>query len=341
MPRGGNSGSIPGDTTSDPTAPSNVPGPYFKGMVLDLTVNWTREKPSEEHVLMTITEAFDVSMSPAVEVQWLSSSGETRTAVLKLFDRRYGSRGHLHEYGHNPGVEACWQKYVQSGQAPGLFKYIEKADWEKGKGVWDICPFEVDEDTADTWETIAKKEGRLQYRALENWRNEIRAYEHLEGLQGKCVPLFFGTTSFSYTPAGSDPQYFQVGGILIQRISGFILGDLLDLMEASPDVDYQGLCQRAVEVAEEVNECGVINYDCKPRNMIVQTPTMRPFMIDFAQCSFREDFASDDEYNQTVEYWGNPIGFGGVVATRLNRVLKLGITIQYGPWSGNRVSECR
>ncbi|KUI59261.1 hypothetical protein VP1G_06523 [Cytospora mali] len=238
-------------------------------MVLDLTVNWKRETPSEERVLMTVTEAFDVSMSPAVEVQRVSSSGETRTAVLKLFDRRYGSRGHFHRYGHNPGMEACWQKYVQSGQAPGLYKCIEEADWEKGKG------------------------------------------------------------------------YFQVGGNLIQRISGFILGDLLDLMEASPDVDYQGLCQSAVEVAEEVNECGVINYDCKPRNMIVQTPTMQPFMIDFAQCSFREEFANDDEYNQIVEYWGNPIGFGGVVATRLNRVLKLGITIQYGPWSGNRVSECR
>lgn len=323
-------------TTSDPAAPSKMPGPYVKGMVLDLPVKWTRDT-SEERVLLTVTKVFDVTMSPAMEIQWVSSSGETRTAILKLFDRRYGeqSRGRS-SAAHSPSVEACWHRYVQSGQAPGLFKYIEKMDEEEGEGSWDLCPFEDDEDTADTWETTAKKEGRLQYRALQRWRSEIKAYEHLERLQGKCVPLFYGTTSFSLAPSGSDSEFFQVGGILVQRIDGFILDSLLDMTEASPqaDTDWQGLVQRVVEVAEEVNKCGVINYDCKPHNIIVQTPSMQPFQIDFAQCSFREDYATDEEYNEMVRQCGNPVGFGGVVATRLNNVLKLGIKIKYGPWKG-------
>lgn len=66
--------------------------------------------------------------------------------------------------------------------------------------------------------------------------------------------------------------------------------------------------------------------------MIVQTPSWQPFEIDFAQCSFREDYASDDECDEMVRQLGNPVGFGGVVATRLNKVLELGIKIKYGLW---------
>lgn len=324
------------EPTSNLAVPTIMPGPYVKGMILNLTIKWTRDPPSEEPVLLTVTKVFAVTMSPTMEVQWVSSSGEIRKAILKLFDRRYGeqSRGYT-SAAHSPSVEACWQRYVQSGQAPDLFKHIEKMDKNEGEGVWDLCPFEDDEDTADTWETTAKKEGRLQYRAVQRWRSETRAYEHLDKLQGKCVPIFYGSTSFSLAPPGVDPEFFRVGGILIQRIDGFVLDSLLDMKEASTDTDWQALIQRTVEVAEEVNRWGVINYDCKPHNMIVQMPSMQPFEIDFAQCSFREDYASDDEYNEMVRQWGNPVGFGGVVATRLNKVLKLGIKIKYGPWYGD------
>lgn len=156
------------------------------------------------------------------------------------------------------------------------------------------------------------------------------------------MPRLYGTTSFSLAPPGSesDSGYFRVGGILVQRIDGFIPDRLLDMTEASPDADWQGIVQRAVEVAEEVNKCGVINNDCKPHNMIVQMPSLQPFEIDFAQCSFREDYASADEYDEDVRSVGNPAGFGGVVATRLNKAFKLGIQIQYGPWLGDeRVIE--
>lgn len=334
---------MPGEAETDIATSSDMPGPYIKGTVLDLTVNWTRDGQSEERVLLTVTKAFDVTMSPTMEVQWVSSSGETRIAILKFFDRRYGDsrQSQWSTYPeHSHSIEACWQRYVQSGQAPYLFNHIEEMDRDEGEGVWDLgSAFTEDEDAdnADTWETTAKKEGLHQYRALQRWRSEIRAYEHLERLQGKCVPLFYGTTSFSLAPPGSesDPEYFRVGGILVERIDGFVLDSLLDMTEASPDTDWQGLVQRTVEVAEEVNKCGVINNDCKPHNMIVQTPSLQPFEIDFAQCSFREDYASEDEYNEDVRSVGNPVGFGGVVATRLNKAFKLGIQIQYGPWLGD------
>lgn len=152
-------------------------------------------------------------------------------------------------------------------------------DKDEGEGVWDLgSAFVEDEDadTADTWVTTAKKEGRHQYRALQQWRSEIKAYERLERLQGKCVPLFYGTTSFSLAPPGSesDSEYFRVGGILVQRIDGFILDSLLNMKEAPPDTDWQKIVQRAVEVAEEVNKFGVINNDCKPHNIIVQMPSL-------------------------------------------------------------------
>lgn len=53
------------------------------------------------------------------------------------------------------------------------------------------------------------------------------------------MPFFYGTTSFSLAPPGSesDSKYFQVSSILVQRINGFILDSLLDMTEASPDTD--------------------------------------------------------------------------------------------------------
>lgn len=339
---GSNTGKAPGEITHRSTAPCQTPGPYFEGMVLDLPVNWTRDTPSEERVLFTVTKVFEVTMFSVMEVQWASSSGEARTAILKLFDRRYGHKSRWWRYVcHSPSVEACWQRYVQSGQAPGLFEYIEEMD--KKENYWYMDPEEGEEDTADTWEMTAKKEGLLQYRLFQCLKTEIRAYEHLEKLQGKCVPLFYGTTSFSLAPLGSDPQFFRVGGILTQHIDGFTLEsllemeDLLEMEEASPDIDYQGLIQRVVEVAEEVNTHGVINDDCVPHNMIIQAGSMQPFEFDFSKCSFREDFASEDEYKEDVRYRGNPVGFGAVAAKRLNRKFKLPIYIEYGPWIGDRV----
>ncbi|KAL1845204.1 hypothetical protein Daus18300_014572 [Diaporthe australafricana] len=243
-----------------------------------------------------------------MEVEWASSSGEARKAILKLFDRRYGHESRWwRDMCHSPSVKACWQRYVRSGQAPGFFEYIKEMD--KKDHPWHVDPLECEVDTADTWEMTAKKEGLLQYRLLQRQRTEIRAYNHLEKLQGKCVPLFYGTTSFSLAPLGSDPQFFRIGGILTQHIDGFTLNNLLEIEEASPDVDHQGLVQRVVEVAEDVNTCGVLNDDCVPHNMIVQTGSMQPFEFDFSECSFREDFDSEDEYIEYVRRRGDPAGF--------------------------------
>lgn len=333
---GSNTRKTLGEITTRSTAPCHTPGPYVEGMVLDLPVNWTCGTPSEERVLFTVTKVFEVTMFSVMEVQWASSSGKAQTAILKLFDRRYGHESRWwRDYCHSPSVEACWQRYVQSGQAPGFFEYIEEMD-KKGRP-WYVDPLEGEEDTADTWGTTAKKEGLLQYRLLQNLETEIWAYKHLEKLRGKCVPLFYGTTSFSLAPLGSDPQFFRVGGILTQNIDGFTLDSLLKTEEVSPDVDYQGLVQHVVEVAEDVNTCGVVNADCVPHNMIIQTGSMQPFEFDFFKCSFREDFASEDEYNEYVEYCGNPVGFGAVVAKRLNKKFKLGIGVKYRPWIGSTI----
>lgn len=328
-----------GEITNRSTAPCHTPGPYVEGMVLDLPVNWTRGTPSEERVLFTVTKVFEVTTMPVMEVQWASSSGgKAQTAILKLFDRRYGHESRWwRDWCHSPSVEACWQKYVQSGHALGFFEYIKEMDDKRCN--WYLDPLDG-EDTVDTWEMTAKKEGLMQYRLLQGLKTEIRAYKHLEKLQGKCIPIFYGTTSFSLAPRQleSDPQFFQIGGILTQHIDGFTLDSLLETEELSPDIDYQGLIQRVIEVAEEVNVCGVVNIDCVPHNMIIQTGSMQPFEFDFFECSFREDFASEDEYKENVRYTGNPVGFGTVVGKRLNRKFKLGLRVKYGPWIGTNVN---
>lgn len=174
-----------------------TPNYYEEGMLLDLKVDWTDvAADSEEHTLFTIIKVFPVSLSPTMVVQWNESSGQQQSGVLKFFDRRASRRFRGADLAaHSPSVEACWIGYVQSGHGPELFKELqelngERADWAA------VRDFDANELTADTWETTARKEGERQFCALDFWMREIKAYERLKDLQGKCIPTFYGSTSF-------------------------------------------------------------------------------------------------------------------------------------------------
>lgn len=141
------------EAKADLATPSDIPGPYFEVTVLDLTVNWTRDRVSKEGVLLTITKAFDVTMSPTMEVQWVSASGETHSAILNFFDRSYGDfrMSHWSTYPENSAsIEACWQRYVQSGQVTAIFNYMEAMDRDEGEGIWDLGSVLMEYEDADT-----------------------------------------------------------------------------------------------------------------------------------------------------------------------------------------------
>ncbi|KAK0644225.1 hypothetical protein B0T16DRAFT_392612 [Cercophora newfieldiana] len=90
------------------------------------------------------------------------------------------------------------------------------------------------------------------------------------------------------SPLHRRPFYFRVPGILVEYIDGFSLTDL----GTTPDIPrskWHGIIQQAADAARYINDAGVINDDCQPRNVMVQRENLQPFHIDLAQCFFSDD----------------------------------------------------
>jgi hypothetical protein len=108
--------------------------------------------------------------------------------------------------------------------------------------------------------------------------------------------------------------------------------------------------QSAVDAAYHINMRGVIMNDCAPRNVMVkQGDSQTPFIIDFAQCWFKdrliklwediglgdEDSEDEEEWNPDVEYCqrlrshDNPADIGAVMANLLLRATGMKLDIKY------------
>ncbi|KAK0558395.1 hypothetical protein OC861_006918 [Tilletia horrida] len=287
------------DADIDPTCPVRAPTSYVEGTVLDLKVDWADKDvcSAEERTLLTITKTFPVTTSPAMEVTWQSSSGEIQTGVLKFFDRRVSQkvRRGCRSPAYGPGIEACLQKFLQSSQAPrfsqpGIIQCINGLIDKR-----DAVPLNVPTHTADTWQEAARTEVRMQIDMLQQWQNEIRVYDQLKSLQGTCVPVFYGSTSFHIdVPAGADPNFFQIGGILIQRINGPSFRDVLDGKASPLDLDWHLVCKRASDAIAKINALGIAHGSNHFRNVVVESSTMQANIIDFARSMSVKNFGDDE-----------------------------------------------
>ncbi|KAK0541763.1 hypothetical protein OC846_006951, partial [Tilletia horrida] len=288
---------------------------------------------AEERTLLTITKTFPVTTSPAMEVTWKSSSGEIQTGVLKFFDRRVSPKfrgGKRAPYGSH--VEACWQKLVQSGEARELFELISQNGFCKKFDLSTFTSIKLGSKvpTADTWQTAAKKEGFLQCKALEQWKNEIRVYEQLQSLQGESVPKFYGSTSFQLdVPSGPDPNFFQIGGILIQRINGFSLNRIFAKEQLlTDDVDWPLVCQRTMDASTKINQLGVLHSSTHFGNIIVQPSSMQPFIFDFGASRLRSDFKSEDKFRVAVDLYREPESWVRVLIIHIKSTFGLSLKIE-------------
>ncbi len=91
--------------------------------------------------------------------------------------------------------------------------------------------------------------------------------------------------------------------------------------------------------------------DCSPRNVVVDKESQAPFVIDFAQCNFKDKMIAmwealpessgeegeeeDDSFDPELEYWDrvrgadNPGAIGSVMATRVRQEKGIDLEIQY------------
>ncbi|KID83340.1 Protein kinase-like domain protein [Metarhizium guizhouense ARSEF 977] len=264
-----------------------------------------------------------------------------QTAILKLFDRRFGEFRKKHPY--NQQAEAAWQDCVRSGLAKRLLEdfrneedSVRRARFQKDVDEEgseeeddDDEDKDDDEDDDDNENDLAEWEAIIYHAAQTNYENEVRAYSQLKPLQGRCTPRFIESVidSSPESPADLPVEYFQVPGILLEYLFGFPLSELTTRIPNQPFL-WDKIVQGAIDVVGEVNRAGVVHHDCQPRNMMVSQiddDAFRLYLIDFAQCAFRADYKDTDDvddedgFAHIVHLYDNHGGIAVLMSQRVKR----------------------
>ena len=325
--------------------------PYIEGETLEVTVDSVPHGHPLAHgqLRLHILSVFQpITMSPVMVVRFQSEVGNEMEAILKLYDRRFGmnSRRWRHEWTRE--AEASWQRYVGEGKACALFYGFEEKERKESEGFFEDSSSDSDDQLGEGCaarppvaipQRLAPAEGSLQRLALQQFVSETTAYQKMTALQGHCVPSLLAHVSMSLAPPGLDcldhdhEGYFKIPGILLQYIEGYNLST--ELASETPREVWEKTVQRAVDAVKMMNSCGVINRDCQPRNVVVQRTTLQPFLIDFGQCNFREDYGSDDEFAYWVNSTDSQGAIGVVMAQKLKKSQGVKLSIRYEVMESN------
>ncbi|KAL7935676.1 hypothetical protein V8C35DRAFT_259607 [Trichoderma chlorosporum] len=330
--------------------------PYVAGASLHLEITQNYQGlPFARATAAAITKIFDIAMSSVMGVTITLESGPDVHAVLKLYDRRFGTDLRNDGRKYLPctvAKKALFESFVRQN-AIGPF-LTQLAQDQEGR----ILPIRTHHHLDGTVEGSAKYEAALWQECDGMFNCETKAYELLKDLQGIEIPRLLATVRLVDTSSnissdlisGPGAKYRDVKGILLQYVPGF---NLIDLDKSSVDVKkWPVLVQRAVDVAHKINERGVVVLDCSPRNVIVDEQSQLPVVIDFAQCWFKHEMKirsallepgnkkekeeeGEIDVDLEAEYWDrvvstdNPGAIGAVMSTRLKREKGVGIKIQY------------
>ncbi|GAB1320672.1 hypothetical protein MFIFM68171_10882 [Madurella fahalii] len=344
---------------------NNTPLPYREGDLIELEVlrNYL-DPPLPQPCRATIARIFAVTMSPVMDIIIWPKLGAHIRAVLKLYDRRFGDdlRGFYYKHiPHTPARETAFQSFVRQGKMSAFLCELneeEKVRIIPPQPSRQLYDGEDRSNPKEDAESIAKYEAALWRQCNQYFDNETEAYDRLSEIQGKSIPQMYGHVRV-LVPSPDVPRdlqlspYFEVKGILLQWVNGYSLTDLpTSPMAPSDTAEWAGIIQTAVDAAHDINKRGVVMEDCQPRNVVMDRRSQTPFLIDFAQCDFKdrmierwheegedkdkdEDEDEDEEPNPEAEYWvfamsrDNPGAIGAVMRTKVLKTKGIELDIKY------------
>ncbi|KAI1461453.1 hypothetical protein F4805DRAFT_283554 [Annulohypoxylon moriforme] len=308
--------------------------------------------PFSQSITAEISKTLDTTMSSVMEV--IIKSEPNLRAVLKLYDRRYGTdlRDIPGQPAPHPADEAAFQSFVRLGKIGPFFEELE----EEKKA--ELIPLKAWQLYDGSQEGSAKYEAALWQECDEYFNCETEAYARLKDLQGRSIPQMYAHVCFALSDVPSDllqPQmerYFTVKGVLLELIPGYNLWDITTSPLAPEPKKWLGIIQSAVDTVHDINKRGILMNDCGPRNVMVHKHLQTPFIIDLAQCYFKdkiieawkgtwesdEDEDEDEDaedLNPDVEYWrramrsDNPGAIGAVMKTLLLEAKGIQLDVKY------------
>ncbi|KAJ8128141.1 hypothetical protein O1611_g5492 [Lasiodiplodia mahajangana] len=312
-----------------PVDPVHTPYPYRAGQSLTLA------DPTGFKFSVDITYEYPFTISPTVVVN-LRIKGVVREVVLKFYDRRFGELRERREFDgtrrpqpHTEESEAAFQDLARSGLLAPTLRRLEHASlmWDL---FWETPEYDEDEGMKPEWVKLAEEEAGFYYKMQNRYIREVQAYDKLKDFQGRGIPKFFTTVTLQMPSAPSDLEssYFQVPGILIEKINGFNLTNLVAEMPEGPPDLWAEIVQKATDLAVEINRAGVLDEDSQPRNALVTRRghnTYQVRRIDFGEAMLESDlkFYRKDEpdyFKQCAASSDNPGAIGLVMMAKVKRL---------------------
>ncbi|QRW10120.1 hypothetical protein RhiLY_09119 [Ceratobasidium sp. AG-Ba] len=203
--------------------------------------------------------------------------------ILKVFDRRFAYS--LRAFHKAPPAtyetEEAYRQYMAA--APNQDFLVLEQHMAAAVG-----PFHRDPKEAPGY----LLEHSVTLRATYYFEDECAEYKRLAHLQGKDVPIFYGTVEFAsgLSAPELDPP---IQGVLIEAVPGVTL-DKLD--PGSVDVDR--IIRGALRIVRALPELDIVNEDPRLGNFIAK-PDGTVVMIDLAQSRIRDEAEDDEEWFET------------------------------------------
>ncbi|EPE03085.1 hypothetical protein F503_08699 [Ophiostoma piceae UAMH 11346] len=346
---------------------NTTPVPYQPGTSLQLQVLGSGcTPPLPRSVSAVINKTYSFTMSSVMDVSIHTLSGTSMHAVLKLYDRRFGTglRRINGQYApHTAADEEAFQSFMRQPESAVFLRSFEE---EKRTALIPPAASDLHDGTP---EGTAQYEAALWQECCEYFDCETEAYERLRALQGTSVPRMYAHVCLAPPSADTAPpdpiqspqttHYLEVRGILLEPVPGSAMWDwAISPLSSFDPVMWQAVVQFAVDAAHEINRRGIIMRDCGPRNVVVDERSQKPFIIDLAQCYFKEKLIAacetirdedasdqedqvdgedgdDEEWDLEAEYWervrssDNPGAIGSVMVTILLKEKGLTLDITY------------
>ena len=281
--------------------------PYVVGNVIELRLKTSSdEQPSNEQTMnariIKIFEPFTWScvmvVRPVCQAPTTTWEGDM---VLKLFDRRFamGFRKSEEISPWSLDIEQNYHQFILNGDAAKLITELT-ADRDlpaRNFHVWNS----------------SQEETYLHDFMQGLYETETQVYNTLADLQGSHIPQLFSCVTMPLsTPVQNNmplsapvqnnllSEYIDIPGILLQYVEGF---PLTDIATYAPRDSWQSICEDAIRIVNLIGDRGILNEDVKTRSFIVQKSPENQFlyvvfMIDFALCNFRKEYANEIEWEE-------------------------------------------
>ncbi|KAF4332342.1 serine threonine kinase fnkB [Fusarium beomiforme] len=320
--------------------PEPCVAPYQAGYSLDFrvleTTNSNNIVAGCKPITANIVHIISTSKAVVMHVT-LNTKPQPTSAILKLYDRRFGTSLRRDSKGrHVPcrvSYDRAFQSFVLRGAMARFLKRVEEMEQDTPPAHW-----------IEGSNGQAKFEAALWRTARQHFRTEVEVYKRLEDIQGVLIPNMYATVLLATNVTPSN--YFNVNGILLQFLPGCTLYDLPQSPSAPESQQvWSALVQTVVDSVYEINKRGIIMEDSGPHNVIFDVVSKKPFIVDFAECVFKDilfevweetafeegekDWCAEREWAEIVKREDSSTSIGWFMVKEVEKVLGFTIDIKF------------